>query len=167
MPACKVCSHPERPEIDEALAAGQAHRAIARRFGVTRDSIDRHAANHLTPALVRLRERREERGAARVVDRVSRLANRLEAMLDGLEEQGAAQGPMLQTIRELRPSLELLAKLTGELRPETAVQVVNVTTSPSWVRIRTALVDALAPYPAAAAAVADVLVQSDRLEAAS
>jgi len=56
----------------------------------------------------------------------------------------------LAAIREARGNLELLAKLLGELdeRP-----VINITSSPVWVQIRTAIVVALEPHPAARDAV--------------
>ena len=57
----------------------------------------------------------------------------------------------LAGIREARGCLELLAKLLGELRDGAAV---NVAVSPGWVAVRSAILDALAPYPDARLAVA-------------
>jgi hypothetical protein len=58
---------------------------------------------------------------------------------------------MLKAVAQLRPSVELLAKLVGELddRP-----IVNVTLSPEWQRIRGGLLEALGPYPEARRAAA-------------
>lgn len=61
---------------------------------------------------------------------------------------------ILQTVAELRPMIELLAKLVGELdeRP------VNVVMLPEWVTLRSALLDALAGYPEARTAVGERLM---------
>jgi hypothetical protein len=40
---CSLCANPRRGEIDAAIHAGQAQRAIARTFGLTKDLVNRHA----------------------------------------------------------------------------------------------------------------------------
>ena len=52
---CLVCAHPERAAIDEALIRGQPRMAVARRFALGDDSVDRHWTNDHVPA--ELRER--------------------------------------------------------------------------------------------------------------
>lgn len=58
---------------------------------------------------------------------------------------------LLNTVAELRPMIELLAKLVGELdeRP------VNLIMMPEWVAVRTAIISALSPYPDAYQAFVD------------
>ncbi len=66
-------------------------------------------------------------------------------------------------IGEARRNLELLAKLIGQLdtRP-----TFNLLIAPEWLAVRTVLLSALAPYPAARAAVAGWLAElgADRSE---
>ena len=45
---CTICNHPARPQIDLAIATGLSKRAVAERFGVSRDAVWRHAQTHLT-----------------------------------------------------------------------------------------------------------------------
>ena len=45
---CTICNHPARPQIDLAIATGVSKRAVAERFGVSRDAVWRHAQTHLT-----------------------------------------------------------------------------------------------------------------------
>src|SRR5689334_8591450 len=45
---CTICNHPARPQIDLAIATGLSKRAVAARFGVSRDAAWRHAQAHLT-----------------------------------------------------------------------------------------------------------------------
>ena len=47
---CTICNHPARPQIDLAIATGLSKRAVAERFGVSRDAVWRHAQAHLTTA---------------------------------------------------------------------------------------------------------------------
>jgi hypothetical protein len=61
----------------------------------------------------------------------------------------------LKAVAQLRPSIELLAKLVGELYERAQT---NVTLSPEWLAVRGALLDALGPYPEARTAVAARLV---------
>ena len=51
MALCKVCSHPDRTVIDRTIAAGTGSiRDIARKHGLAKSSVLRHAVNHLQPA---------------------------------------------------------------------------------------------------------------------
>jgi len=61
---------------------------------------------------------------------------------------------VLRTSAQLQSNLELLAKLIGQLdeRPQ-----VNILVLPEWEKIRYTMLQALAPYPEARAAVADAL----------
>ena len=44
---CSVCRHSELPAIDGLLTLGIPIRVIARNFGLTRSSVDRHKRHHL------------------------------------------------------------------------------------------------------------------------
>ena len=51
---CSVCSHPNRDEIDTAVAANRGSiRGIARQHRVSPDALERHAARHLPQTLAR------------------------------------------------------------------------------------------------------------------
>jgi transposase-like protein len=45
---CGICRHPERHEIEADLRAGTPYRDIARRHGVSKDSVARHRAKHMS-----------------------------------------------------------------------------------------------------------------------
>jgi hypothetical protein len=45
---CKCCASPARREIDLALVARVSYDVIAKRFGVSRDSVKRHSWHHLS-----------------------------------------------------------------------------------------------------------------------
>ena len=50
---CKICSHPDRLKIDQAIVSGTSLKEISRRFNVTYDSLYRHAQDHLTRQLTK------------------------------------------------------------------------------------------------------------------
>ena len=50
---CTVCAHPERQAIEQALVAVESpYRDIARRYGLSKDALLRHKADHLLPEIV-------------------------------------------------------------------------------------------------------------------
>src|SRR6266704_1575259 len=48
---CTICQHPQRPNIDLAIATGISRRLIAARFKVSADAAWRHGHEHLTPEI--------------------------------------------------------------------------------------------------------------------
>jgi hypothetical protein len=63
---CTICNHAGLPQIDLAIATGRSKRAIAERFGVSRDAVWRHARAHLTPEMrAALATKLLQRGAIR------------------------------------------------------------------------------------------------------
>ena len=54
MRRCKVCVHVDRESVERDLIASRgSFRDIARQYGLTKDSIARHSADHLPTALVK------------------------------------------------------------------------------------------------------------------
>jgi hypothetical protein len=70
MPKCSICSHPERKQIDNAIAHGE--RYTAERFAISRAAISRHR-RHITGMIVKA-ERVQEHGALSLLDAVRRVA---------------------------------------------------------------------------------------------
>lgn len=160
---CTVCNHPERVTLDAALVEGRSYRDVARQFGVSKDAVARHHRAHVSPALVRVVERREarlaERGPASVLERLETLYERAVGILDRAEAAGQT-AQELGALRELRGLADSIARITGELR-ETPAVAINVLASPEIVALTSALMRALAPFPEARVAAADALEQLD------
>lgn len=55
---CTACYHPERVAIDKAIVSGESNRAIERRWGICKDSVQRHRA-HIKKAVEKAGEKRE------------------------------------------------------------------------------------------------------------
>src|SRR5665647_371044 len=98
---CLTCRHRERGAIDLALARGVSLGALAKRYGLGPDSLQRHARNHLPPQLrasllcgpsiegIDLDKLREVESQSLLMNLVN-LRNRLFASLDVAEEAGDA-----------------------------------------------------------------------------
>jgi hypothetical protein len=146
---CTVCDHPEKQSIDEALVSGAPYRSVAKPFELSESAVYRHKTEHLPPHLLKAREVEE---AARADDLLEQVRNLQAHALDILErvEQAGDLRTALAAISQARGNLELLGKLAGELdeRP-----VVNLNVSPEWLELRTVIVGALEPHPAAHRAV--------------
>jgi len=151
---CTVCAHQERHSIDTALATGAAtFRNIAERWGLSTTAVFRHRAEHLPAALVKAAGAEEVRQALDVLQQLKFInAAALTVLRDA---KTAGDGDlMLKAVDRVHRQVELQAKLLGDLddRPQ-----INVLVSPEWVQLRGQIVQALAPYPEAAVAVAGVL----------
>lgn len=150
---CTICSHPQRVAIDQALVAGGAMRPLAALYRVSPDAIERHAAAHLPQALSKAQDAAEVAHAEDLLGQLKDLQGRTLGILTQAEEAKDLR-TALQAVGQARGNLELLAKVTGELAQEGAV---NILIAPEWVRVRATLIGALTPYPEARVAVAEQL----------
>jgi hypothetical protein len=148
--SCTVCEHQDREAIDEALVGGASNRSLASLYDVSEAAVRRHKANHLPARLVMAQAAEEVAQADDLLDQMQDLQARTLAILEAAESTNQHR-TALSAIREARSNLELLAKLLGELdeRP-----VTNILFSAEWVSVRTAMMEALGPYPQAQVAVA-------------
>ena len=147
--ACSVCGHPERTSIDGALVRRAPYREIARRFGVGKDALSRHLNDHIAPAVAKIREEEEARGALDVVKQLKVINTASLGILMEARNRGDADTALKAVDRVLK-QLELVAKLAGTLdeRPR-----VNVTMDAEWLELRAVIVLALEPHGAAKDAV--------------
>ncbi len=152
---CTTCLHPERDAIDAALLAGQSPDGLARQYPpLSATAIRRHKADHLPATLALAQGARDVAHADDLLEQVRELRSRALTILDSAEKGGDLKAA-LAAIRETRGCIELFARLTHELADG---QAVNIVISPEWQRVRATIVQALAPYPAAGAAVAERLL---------
>jgi hypothetical protein len=157
---CRTCTSEDKAAIEALIVSGRSLSAVGRQFSMDRDALRRHRDRHMSMALTALRA---EQGTAVQIeatarDRVEGLVSKLEALVNRTHDE-KRESMLLGASRELRASIELLARLSGELRPEnqTTVQVLNLSTSDEWVRTRMTILAALQRHPDALADVADAL----------
>jgi hypothetical protein len=157
---CRTCTSDDKATIEALIVSGRSLSAVGRQFSMERDALRRHRDRHMSMALTALRA---EQGTAVQIettarDRVEGLVSKLEALVNRTHDE-KRESMLLGGSRELRASIELLARLSGELRPEnqTTVQVLNLSTSEEWVRTRMTILAALQRHPEALADVTDAL----------
>lgn len=162
---CSICSHREAAAIDLALSRGVGVRAVGRRYSVGVDSVYRHQANHLSPALRaqliagpgpdvdldRLRTGESESLLLHIVG----LRQRLFTAYDVAEEHGDS-GMAARVAAQLHRNLELTGRLLGDLAVGNS-SVTNILIQPAYIELRVALVGALRDFPDARASVAATL----------
>ncbi|WP_243092849.1 hypothetical protein [Thermus hydrothermalis] len=151
---CTICTHPQREEIDRALVEGESFRNIAERFGVSLGALHRHR-EHVQDDVQRAVEAKAVQVGVSVLDRIRELNREARALLDEARSKGR-YAAAVQAIGAATRLLELEAKLLGELDERPSVQVALVA-SPEWARLRAVVLEALAPYPEARAALVERL----------
>ena len=167
---CTICNHPARPQIDLAIATGLSKRAVAERFGVSRDAVWRHAQAHLTAemraALATKLLQREgdtrrillEEGAG-VTEALKAIRGPLFGLFLATVDIGDSKAAAALAGR-LHENLALVAKLTGELVPHAGTSITTILLSPDFQRLRAELIGVLAHYPEAQAEVTAVFRQA-------
>jgi hypothetical protein len=160
---CTICTHAQRQAIDEALVAGESFRSIAFRFDTSHMAVQRHK-KHLSGKLVKAAERAEERHADSLVEQLDTLLSRAKALLDEVFPEKRQNGQVVKprdvaaALREMRETLLLMGRMTGQLKGDGATVNVGIMFgTPEWGRVTAALMGALLPYPDARAAVGDAL----------
>lgn len=152
---CTVCTHPDREAIDAAVVTDAASiRRIAAQHGLAESSLRRHRDTHLSAAIQAVRAERAE-VVVSLYDELLDLIGRVRSVVDRAERRNQPDA-MLKAVAELRRLLEVLGKVTGELRDGPQV-AINLLSNPEWLAVQAAIVDALEPFPEARLAVAQRL----------
>jgi DNA-binding Lrp family transcriptional regulator len=111
MRPCTVCRHPERPAIENALLKRESSSRIAERVGLSNWSILRHR-KHLERGVV---VERVDPNLS-LVERIELCSRRVDAIASAAT-MAKSWSAATQALRELRCCLELLARMSGVLKP--------------------------------------------------
>ncbi len=156
MAVCRVCRHPRREEIDQALSdPSRSYRSVAEAFGASPPAVFRHRQHS-----VGVTEKAKVRQLRRFEDFVSSLEE-LHGKAAGIlakAEKARNLTASTNALREIRQTIELIARLVGELKDGPSV---NVLLAPEWHGLRTAILEALVPFPEARAAVSAALLERE------
>lgn len=129
---CKICTHPDRVEIEKRLVSATPLRETSALFRVSEDSLQRHMQNHLSKAIVKAHERREER----LGDNLLAEANRVRAESWRLLALAEAGGDIRAAIGAAKLALESNESLAGMLERaasgsnEIVMRVVDISAPP-------------------------------------
>ena len=111
---CTICASPQHQAIDQALVAGTPYRAVAERFGASPPSVYRHQQGHLPATMLKAREAQEVAHADGLLAQLQSLQQKTLEILARAEGTGDLRSA-LAALRELRGTVELTAKLTGQM----------------------------------------------------
>ena len=119
---CTICTHPQREEIDRAIARGDSYRGIAARYSVSLTSLLRHARSHLSqPVRAAVQAEMMEHGAS-ILSQVRELNQKARRLLDEAAAKGRYTGAAA-FLKEARELLTFEARLLGELDSRDRVEV--------------------------------------------
>ena len=157
----KIEAHPQSEEIVSLLFNGAKNPEILRKYsGISNDDLDYYRENKLPSLLSKSSDLKDladeiEQADIHKGDTYLQLVIGLQkSALDALELQDAGSDPKSWAMvsREARGYLELLGKALDRIRdtPPAQITIIN---NPEWVELRTLIIGALEPYPAAREAV--------------
>ena len=126
---CKICEHKDRNKIDLDIASKNGSlRTISDRYNVPIGSLKRHKeSGHVVKKIAKAAEAKEVTAASDLLNQVQDLSARALSILSQAEGTGDLR-TACSAIREVRGTLELLLKVSGELKPnQTQVNVAVIT----------------------------------------
>jgi hypothetical protein len=156
MAVCRICRDPRREQIDRALSLpGGSTRGVAGAFGATKSAMARHRL-HSVGVVEKVKVARL-RTFEDFVASLEELHGKAAGIL-GKAEKARNLTASTNALREIRQTVELIARLVGELKDGPSV---NILLAPEWSSIRAAILEALGPFPEARAAVSAALVRRE------
>jgi hypothetical protein len=150
---CTICRHARRHEIDQALVGGTPALQVADQYKLARSSLQRHQVSHLVEKMAKAAKSREARDvveAVKLVEVAREMLAKLQRLAENAEQDKDIRGAV-SAIGKIPDFLRILGEIEGRLQSHGSV---NVTITPEWSAIRTAILSALQPFPDAADAVA-------------
>jgi hypothetical protein len=121
---CSICAHSARDEIEARLLEGKPFRELAARFGTSSAALFRHRDAHIPERLMKARDSVEVSRATTLLEQLDGLMTKARQILEAAERAGDLK-TALASVRELSRLIELVGKLTGELRAA-QVNILNV-----------------------------------------
>lgn len=152
---CTVCTHPDREAIDLALTKCDSLRDIARRHGLSKDSLARHKKDHIPLEVTKAEEAREVIRAGSLLEKLQEINRDTRAIFQEVRKGKSKNNSLaLKALARLEKQIELEGRILGELQTGPSI---NILISPEWQQLRTIILKALEPHPLARLAVVEAL----------
>ncbi len=119
---CQTCNHPNRLEIDRAICRGVSLSQIARKYGVSRDSVGYHAEHHLSRQLAKAWEKKELAEGMDLLGRIEGILSKAETIFNRNYAK-QKDGMALKALAEQRCTIELLAKIAAYMHETRAMEL--------------------------------------------
>lgn len=149
---CTVCAHKDLEEINRLLLCSDSYRDLARRFGLSKDSLARHKEGHIPKELLKSNDIQEIAKADVLLVQLGEIREKTLSLLDKAEQAADTRvyGAPVAYLREVREQIKLLAELEGRLASQPQITIIN---NPEWIELRTVIIQALDDFPDAKQAV--------------
>lgn len=138
---CTICFHEDRAQIEHDMREGMSMRAIAAKYGFSTSPVLTHK-RHLGELLPVTQKLATMADTDTLCDEIDTLKQRAYGILNKAEK-AQHLSVSIAAIREIRSILELLGKISGDVRTRS----VSIHLNPQWISIRGAVVQALRPFP--------------------
>lgn len=129
---CVTCAHPARKTVDRLIVARTPLRAIAKRFGLTVASVQRHSEKCLPAALVLATHAADVAHGSTLLDELRSLLGEAKGQLEQAKRDGDTR-TALQGVSTAARCVELMAKMQGEMpdagRPVEYTRILTFVTS--------------------------------------
>jgi hypothetical protein len=131
---CSICTHPERAALDAALVANTPRTRLEAAFGVTEQSLARHAAKHLPLTLARAADVAEVARADDLLAQVQRLQGETLAVLEAAKAAGNLAGVLAAVDRAQKGVALMGTMLAGAHAARSLDPAPEAAELPGWVR---------------------------------
>lgn len=138
---CKFCRSPQRAALERDLANGASYRDIAAKLDIDIASVSRHVNNCIPDKIAKAAEKME---IAEGLNAIDALVEHYEIVREWLKNAiaGGKVTEIALMLKESRKSIELSARLSGELNgPTTSVNVLM--NNPDFVWLRDSVINSL------------------------
>lgn len=148
---CSVCPRPDVEGINLALSQGSSHSTVARSFGLSKGTVQRHSK------CAQKRTAKAERTTATLppLDASASEVAKLKAQVQGIIEATSDEKIRIAAFRELRGYLELEARLQQE-----AQGTSSLTSQPAFQILAATLARTLQTFPDAQAAIESAVMEA-------
>jgi hypothetical protein len=174
---CGACRHERRHLIDIGLVCQVPRTVLSARFGVSEDTLARHAANHLpaqaraaimtqlAPSQIDLEQLQRSESESLLASLIAQRA-RLSAMATQALESDLP-GVAIRCENAILQNLELVSRLLGQLVSRTEITTRSILLTPQYLQLRAILIEELRGAPEIAARVASRIAELENDAAAA
>ena len=136
MRKCRICHHPPRHQINEALLlSNNSLRDISGQFKVSKSALQRHREDHIPSDLVKAKRADEICRAEGLLNKLINLKSDAARITKKAETNNDLK-TALSGVREQSRIIEILAKMQGQIQqPQVALTVNNLCLSKIYNRL--------------------------------
>jgi hypothetical protein len=111
---CTICNHPQRAQLEAAIAANVSNRRIATQFSTSEAAIRRHTSEHIAETIKQTQVAKVEAQSIDVVKQLKTI-NAVTIAILNEARAGKMHALALSAIDRVQKQIELQAKLLGAI----------------------------------------------------